>query len=364
MIYGQAGIESSMDPVLRGLESGTLLQNTWQRLISGHPPAGEHIELTIDIELQNLAMELLEGRSGAAVLLEANSGELYVVASQPSFDPNQIEQSWQSLVADEEAPLINRAAQAQYQPGLSVAPFFFAQANALEFLDPDRRVTALGEVVDVNGEVLTCSLAPPQSVERSLASALRYGCPGPMQRAFTAAGWEAMRTAIDSFGFSRPVEIQLETAGAGALPTEVTEEELAQQAIGQGELRLSPLQVGRAFGGLLAGPERAPLQLVRAVDVSEEGWVPLEPLGYRVPPYSEAVVSAIEAIYASGDMNLIDLRAQAISGSGGELLGWYLGALDRADRLWVVVVVLENEQPYIAEGLGKMILEAADQGSP
>ena len=103
---------------------------------------------------------------------------------------------------------------------------------------------------------------------------------------------------------------------------------------------------------------------MRAVDVREEGWVPLEPLGYRVPPYSEAVVSAIEAIYASGDMNLIDLRAQAISGSGGELLGWYLGALDRADRLWVVVVVLENEQPYIAEGLGKMILEAADQGSP
>lgn len=358
VIFGQSGIERSMDDVLRGLERGSLIENTLHRLVVGHPPEGENVQLTIDVDLQALAMDALAGRAGAAVLLEAHSGELYVIASQPSYDPNELEQVWTELIEDESAPLFNRATQGLYQPGLTMAPFVFAQGNAQGELPLDLPVSELTRAVDVNGETLTCSLAPVDSLDNTLEDALRYGCPKPIQQAALALGWEPMLTMAASFGFTQPVDIFLNTASPTLVAAEQTAESLAQFAVGQGDLRVSPVQMARAFGGLFAGDERAPLQLVRAVDEDDQGWVLREREGYRVPALASGVTAPLEEVYAAGDTQLYDLRAQALSGAEGQLLGWYLGALDREDALWVVVVVLEGDQPYVAEGIGRKILGA------
>jgi cell division protein FtsW (lipid II flippase) len=364
MVYGQSGIEDTMDDVLRGLERGTLFENTWHRLITGHPPEGENISLTLDVELQSLTMDLLADRNGAAVLLDAHSGELFVLASQPSYDPNQIEESWVDLVQDDDAPLFNRATQASYQPGLSIVPFLVAQATAQGELDLDSRVADLGGTVDVNGESLACSLAPPEPVKRTLENSLRYGCPEPVQKALLEAGWGPIGEAIESFGLTEPVGIKLASAVPGELTGIPTDAMLAQLVVGQGELRVTPLQMARAFGGLFAGAQRSPLKLVRAIEVDEGGWVEQEAVGYRVPGLSSDVVNALKEVYSAGDTGIYDLRAQAISGSEGQLLGWYLGGLESRDRFWVVVVVLEGAAPYEAEGLGREIFSAAHQLSP
>ncbi|MDF1500674.1 MAG: FtsW/RodA/SpoVE family cell cycle protein [Anaerolineales bacterium] len=358
VIFGQSGIERSMDGVLRGLERGSLIENTLHRLVVGHPPEGENVQLTIDVDLQALAMDALAGRAGAAVLLEAHSGELYVIASQPSYDPNELEQLWTELIDDETAPLFNRATQGLYQPGLTMAPFVFAQGKAQGELPLDLPVSELTRAVDVNGETLTCSLAPVDSLDNTLEDALRYGCPKPIQQAALALGWEPMLTMAASFGFTQPVDIFLNTASPTLVAAEQTAGSLAQFAVGQGDLRVSPAQMARAFGGLFAGDERAPLQLVRAVDEDDQGWVLQEREGYRVPALASGVTAPLEEVYAAGETQLYDLRAQALSGSEGQLLGWYLGALDREDALWVVVVVLEGDQPYVAEGIGRKILGA------
>ncbi len=363
-IYGQAGIESSMDTTLRGLERGTLLDNTWQRLVTGHPPEGEDISLTIDIRLQSLAMDLLAGRTGAAVLLEARSGDLYVIASQPSYNPDLIEELWGELVREQDAPLFNRATQGLYQPGLTMAPFLFAQANAAGELEGDDRVGNMSSAISVDGETLTCSLAPPGTIERTLASALRYGCPQPMQQTFVETGWDTFHSAVVSFGFTQQVDIRLDTAESVFLEDEPSQSELAQFVIGQGDLRVSPLQMARAFGGLVADDERAPLRLVSAVNYDDEGWEEQESVGYRVPPFSSEVIGTLQGIYAVGNSNLTDLRAQALSGSEGQRLGWYLGALDAEEVLWVVVVTLEGGAPQEAEGIGRAILTAAGGLTP
>jgi cell division protein FtsW (lipid II flippase) len=364
MIYGQAGIEKTMDPVLRGLERGTVFGNAWHRLVTGHPPEGENISLTIDIQLQSLAMDLLADSSGAGVLLEAHSGELYAIASQPSYNPNQIEESWSSLLANEDAPLFNRAAQALYQPGLSMVPFLFAHANAEGKIEAGERTTNLANPVRVDGDLLSCTRQPPDSNENTLEAALRYGCPELLQKELVKLGWDSIRNAIDIFGFTTPAGIRLASVGSINLPNNPSMAELEQLVIGQGTLRVSPLQMARAVGGLFADVERAPLQLVRAIDVDDEGWNLLQPEGYRVPALSANVIESLKHIYAFTGTASYEWLAPALTGTEDHQLGWYIGVEEDGDALWVVVVVLEDEKPYKAAGIGREILSAAGEFNP
>ncbi len=103
---------------------------------------------------------------------------------------------------------------------------------------------------------------------------------------------------------------------------------------------------------------------MRAIDRHDAGLVEQEAVGYRVPPLSGEVIDTLESIYADGATDLIDLSAQALSGSEGQLLGWYLGVLEADNSLWVVVVTLETGGSQEAERIGKAILSTAGELNP
>ena len=129
-IYGQSGLEASLDPTLRGLEGSDPATVAWHHLLYGQPPPGLDVRLTIDITLQKLADGLLAGHNGALILLNAETGEILVMASQPGFDPNQLDDTWNQLIQDPQAPLINRVTQGNYPTGeLAELPFMQAAAN-------------------------------------------------------------------------------------------------------------------------------------------------------------------------------------------------------------------------------------------
>ncbi len=116
-VYGQAGLEASLDPTLRGLEGNDPATIWWHHLLYGQPPPGLDVRLTLDMELQNLADDLLDGQNGALVLLNAKTGEILVMASHPGFDSNLLEQTWNDLIQDPQTPLVNRATQGSYPLG-------------------------------------------------------------------------------------------------------------------------------------------------------------------------------------------------------------------------------------------------------
>jgi len=129
-VYGQSGLEASLDPILRGLEGQDPVTVEWHHLLYGQPPPGLDVRLTLNMELQKMADELLDGHSGALVLLNAETGEILVMASQPGFDPNNLDDTWDQLIQDPLAPLINRATQGRYPTGeLADLPFMQAAAN-------------------------------------------------------------------------------------------------------------------------------------------------------------------------------------------------------------------------------------------
>ena len=116
-VYGQAGLEATLDPYLRGLQGNPASSVWWDHLVYGQPPPGLDIRLSIDLELQKQADALLINRTGAIVLLNAKSGEILAMASHPTFDPNRLEEQAAVLLQDPGSPLLNRVTQSTYAPG-------------------------------------------------------------------------------------------------------------------------------------------------------------------------------------------------------------------------------------------------------
>lgn len=116
-VYGQAGLEASLDPILRGLQGQDALTIWWHHLLYGQPPPGLDVRLTLNLEYQQIANDLLDGHSGALVLLNAESGEILAMSSYPTYDPNLLNDTWDVLVQDDRAPLLNRAIQGRYPTG-------------------------------------------------------------------------------------------------------------------------------------------------------------------------------------------------------------------------------------------------------
>lgn len=121
-VFGQAGLEGSLDEYLRGLQGNPSLSIWWNQLLYGTPPAGLDVRLSIDLTLQTRADELLGDHKGAIILMNAQTGEILVMASHPVYNPNNLDAEGQILVQDPNAPLINRATQGLYYAGTSITP--------------------------------------------------------------------------------------------------------------------------------------------------------------------------------------------------------------------------------------------------
>jgi len=121
--YGQAGLEATLDGYLRGLEGNPASVIWWNHVLYGTSPTGLDVRLSIDLPLQTRADELMTGRRGAIVLLNAQSGEILVMASHPGFDPNRLAETAADLLNDPGKPLINRAALGVYPTDSVMEPF-------------------------------------------------------------------------------------------------------------------------------------------------------------------------------------------------------------------------------------------------
>jgi cell division protein FtsW (lipid II flippase) len=116
-VYGQSGLEATLDDYLRGRQGYPFSETWWNQLVYGQPPPGLGVRLALDLDLQARADRLLEGQRGALVLLNANTGEILAMASHPGFDANRLSADWAELVNDADAPLFNRATLGRYPVG-------------------------------------------------------------------------------------------------------------------------------------------------------------------------------------------------------------------------------------------------------
>ena len=122
-IYGQAGLEATLDEYLRGLRGNPTAAIWWNHLLYGMAPNGLDVRLSLDLYLQFRADEMLADHRGAIVLLNAQTGEIFVMASHPTFDPRELNETGAILNKDPEKALINRAVQGLYPAGTVMEVF-------------------------------------------------------------------------------------------------------------------------------------------------------------------------------------------------------------------------------------------------
>ncbi|MCK5709312.1 MAG: hypothetical protein KAI07_02130 [Deltaproteobacteria bacterium] len=132
-LVGKTGVEKGWESNLRGDDGykqkvtdalGREVESTLflEDLQNKKSMPGNDVLLTIDIELQKAAEEILGDQSGAIVAVNVNSGEILALASKPSFNPADFikgidSKTWSDLVNDKTSPLLNRATQGLYAPG-------------------------------------------------------------------------------------------------------------------------------------------------------------------------------------------------------------------------------------------------------
>ena len=175
-VYGQAGLEESLDPYLRGLEGNPNLLIWWNNLLYGQPPPGLDIRTSLDLSAQIKADKLLGKHTGAVVLMNAETGEILVMASHPTYDPNQLDTIGETLGLDKRSPLLNRATQGQYPADSALVPFLAAQSAG----EP------LNQLLEKLGFYHTPAIGVP-TTQAAAAGTLKNLRVSPLQMALAAA---------------------------------------------------------------------------------------------------------------------------------------------------------------------------------
>ena len=127
-LIGRTGIEQFYETELRGVEGGELVEvdttgKVLRRVGRVEPVPGKNLTLALDADLQRIAAEQMQGKKGAVVATNPQTGEVLVLYSSPSYDPNYFvakrsEAAVLGLINDfQNRPLFNRAIAGLYPPG-------------------------------------------------------------------------------------------------------------------------------------------------------------------------------------------------------------------------------------------------------
>lgn len=115
LTYGKSGVEASFHSALSSKASNQLIKRIIGNALGGS--FSQNVILTLDSRLQITASQLLEGKKGAIIVMDPKTGNILAMYSNPSFNPNKIDENWKKLISSPESPLIFRASQGLYPPG-------------------------------------------------------------------------------------------------------------------------------------------------------------------------------------------------------------------------------------------------------
>jgi peptidoglycan glycosyltransferase len=263
LLYGAAGLEASWDDELAGRAGGNPVVRALDGL-RGLPPRGLDLHLTLDAALQRQAHEALGGRTGAAVLLDVESGAVLALVSSPSFDPNALvvvterdrapaEQTWAGLVGDARSPLVQRATSGLYPPGSTFKVVTAAAAIDLGVAGPDTVYEDAGELTVAGHTLVEANRPNPEQTHWTLREALAWSLNVVFAQIGLQLGGEALVEAARGWGweegipFDLPVAPSQVSATTGFLENPVA---VLETAFGQGELQATPLQMALVAAGI------------------------------------------------------------------------------------------------------------------
>jgi len=267
--FGITAVERVCDSVLSGFASDKRDDLFGKNLFTQRASEGGAVTLTLDARLQQKAYELLEGNKGAVVVMLPRSGALLALVSSPGFDPLNPE----AAIADEEnSPAFNRAVQGRYPPG-STFKILIAGAALEKGLSLTFSCPGFGYIAGPNTPPIRDSeyyayerkgAVWPGWGRMSMREAMTHSSNVYFAQLGVACGADAFNSVIARAQINEPLMYLKGCSGElesvrGNVPKISKKRTIAQLAIGQGEVLVTPLHVACftaavANGGTLMRP--------------------------------------------------------------------------------------------------------------
>lgn len=256
---GRAGLEAAYDDTLRGENGGQITitdeEGTEKEvLLAKDRQDGADIQLTIDQEAQQIAFDALDGQAGATVVTEPKSGDLLVLASSPSYDPNLMtngisQEAYEAYENDEKLPFISRFTTA-YAPGSTFKTITSAIGLENSTIDPEQSMDISGLKWQKDsswGDYSVTRVTEVASV--NLQQALVYSDNIYMAQQTLAMGEDAFREGLSSLIFGEDLDLPFSMNAAQISNEDTFNSEilLADTGYGQGELLMNPIQQATTY---------------------------------------------------------------------------------------------------------------------
>jgi penicillin-binding protein 2 len=287
---GRIGIEKWGEKYLAGKSGGTIYVispdgKPITSLGSSDSQPASSIYLTIDKNLQYYTQRALEGFRGAAVVIDRSNGRILAMASAPGFDPNLFEPNnynsgtgLGNLVNDADNPLLNRAAQGRYPLGSVFKVITFSAALESKTYTIDTNYNCQYSFEEITGHTMydwtyehymselaaTGEGKTQPSGMLTLTQGLMRSCNPYFWHIgldlFKQGRTSAVADMARGFGLGSATGIAGIDEDPGVIQNPTTELEATNQAIGQGDVLVTPLQVARFMaaignGGTLYRPQ-------------------------------------------------------------------------------------------------------------
>ena len=249
------------------------------------PTPGANVYLSLDLDLQKLAYRAFEGRRGALVALDPQSGEILALVSTPSFDPNlfavgMTTSQFRELQENPDRPLFNRAVNGAYPPGSTIKPMLALAALDSGATSLTRTSFCRGYFQLPGDEHRYRDWKPAGHGTVNVHEAVSQSCDVFFYEISVDLGIDAIHEYLTRFGLGDRTGIDIGGEHRGLVPSREWKRtsfrnrddqrwyhgETVIASIGQGYMLATPLQLAAAAGVLATRGVRYRPFLVAAVE--------------------------------------------------------------------------------------------------
>ena len=286
---GRTGVESAFEEILSGVNGKKIVEeDALGEVVGEHAlspmTAGGELTLSLDAELSEAMYQIISTssaqagfRSGAAAIMDVETGELLALTSFPSYDPEVMADGDDtaliaSYTSDDRLPFLNKVVSGVYTPGSIVKPFVAYAALSEKIIDPNKEIVSTGEIVIPN---------PYDPSKPSYFRDWRAHGVMTMREAIAFSsnvyfytigggfgnqpglGITKMDKYFNLFGMGTTTGINIATEQAGVVPSPAWKQEVFSDdwrlgdtyftSIGQYGFQTTPLQMLRAYAALANG---------------------------------------------------------------------------------------------------------------
>jgi penicillin-binding protein 2 len=379
-LVGRTRVEKNYNHILMGQDGARqVLVNSIGREVGvlDEIPAvtGDDIRLSIDLNLQMIAEQELEGKVGVVIAMDPRNGEILAMANAPSFDPNAFSPrissaAWKELMSNPDKPLLNRAIQNSYSPG-SIFKVIMASAGLHSGTLDDNPAVFCAGASEYYGRMFRCASQAGHGTLR-LEQAIAASCSIFFYELGRKLGIAKIAEHSMILGLGSHTGIDLPDERSGVMPSQEWSQrvrktrwydgETISVAIGQGAVSTTPMQMLRAISAIATGGRlTTPHVLLNAKEADD--WQDIEWPVTQIPLKNEHVrrikegmwqsvngggtgrnarVQGIDVCGKTGTVQVVSRENRQFMRSNSENHSWFVGFAGRDNPEIAVVVFAEH----------------------